>query len=167
MAVQRPVTLAERKKRKRQSSEGEDILADDVMQEPEEGSDSDVASLCSAVESGVESDREGAEEPPVPEDVDADHAAAGPAEVGEQPQALHGAVGEEDEALAAIRDRAMRGQHSVWTTGYFTLQNDPAVPYVRVRMLPRWMSSAQHSPGDSCQQNRVIKIITGRYNLAS
>ena len=43
--------------------------------------------------------------------------------------------------MAQIRERATRGHHTVWSSGYFTLQNDPAVPYVRVRMLPRWMGA--------------------------
>ena len=123
------------KKRKHKADAAETTVDD--LSDGESGSDlnSDAASLCTAVESGVETELDGYEEN-VP----------GPAELADDEEPpMHGAGQEgdveEQGAVAALRERAARGHHTVWSSGYFTLQNDPAVPYVRVRMLPRWMGA--------------------------
>ena len=91
---------------------------------------SDMASVVSHAESGVESELDGFEEdvdpaaaPVEPEDPPA-HAVEGYA----QPGPGQREPAPDDDIL--VGEHAGRGQHTVWSSGYFTLQNDPGVPYV-------------------------------------
>ena len=97
--------------------------------EPDSGSD--LQSLLSDVDSGMETDAE------------AVGAEAGAAEVPDnhdvRPLDVLLPEGGDEEGLAdGSRDghRALRHVHTIWSNGLFTLSNDMNTSYVRVRMLP-------------------------------
>jgi len=86
---------------------------------PASASGSEVESLVSSADTGVESDAEGSL-----------HAAESLAETFPIP----------DFAGELVLDdvRAARGAYVVWSNGYFTLTDNPSWPDVKVTALPRW-----------------------------
>ena len=107
--------------------------------------DSDIVSVASEADTGVESDAEAAEAEDSGDDSDDEKSVAG----------------DDVRGVAVARDRVSGHPFVVWSNGCFTLSDNPAWPDVKIRVLPRWCVDEHMGapvPGDATTQ--MSKAVT-------